>query len=119
MSTDAYFKTLRTRYEVECEELNMLDAAIRDAHHGTTMLRGLARAANAEEGKRAKALMRASGGASGALFGLILVGIETHLDTGQPLELARPCARIEDAWGGERGRQEHGRRPSARRRGDG
>ena len=62
------------------------------------MLRGLTRAVSAEDGRRARAFMRASGGASGTLFGLILLEIEAHLLTGAPLPagLAKACERICD-----------------------
>ena len=62
------------------------------------MLRGLTKAEAAEKGVRAKAFMRASGGASGTLFGLILLEIEAHLETGAPLRdsLMRACDRICD-----------------------
>ena len=62
------------------------------------MLRGLTKAVAAPDGARAKAFMRASGGASGTLFGLILLELEAHLDTGASLQagLARACERICD-----------------------
>ena len=62
------------------------------------MIRGLTSAVAAEKGRRAKAFMRASGGASGTLFGLILLELEAHLDDGAPLQasLSRACARICD-----------------------
>ncbi len=80
------------------QELNALDAAVGDGDHGSTLVRGLARAATAADGKRAKAFMRASGGASGTLFGLVLHEIERHLDDGDDLAkgLERACARICD-----------------------
>ncbi len=96
MSADPFFQSLKARYTAEAEQLNALDAAIGDGDHGTTMLRGLTKAKTAEGGKRAKAFMRASGGASGTLFGLILLEIEAHLDTGAPLNLVRACERICD-----------------------
>jgi dihydroxyacetone kinase-like protein len=62
------------------------------------MLRGLTAAAAADKGRRARAFMRASGGASGTLFGLILVAIEDHLETGADLAagLKTACERICD-----------------------
>ena len=98
MSADAFFARLQTLYAHEAERLNALDAAIGDGDHGATMLRGLSKATEAAGGKRAKAFMRASGGASGTLFGLILLEIEMHLETGAPLAagLARACARVCD-----------------------
>ncbi|WP_299083025.1 DAK2 domain-containing protein [uncultured Ruegeria sp.] len=96
MSADRFFESLLARYAVEADHLNALDAAIGDGDHGTTMLRGLTKAAAAKDGKRAKAFMRASGGASGTLFGLILLEIEAHLGAGAPLNLTRACDRICD-----------------------
>lgn len=98
MSAETFFVGLRERYLQQAEHLNALDAAVGDGDHGATMLRGLTGAVGAERGKRAKAFMRASGGASGTLFGLILLEIETHLDSGVPLAdgLSRACERICD-----------------------
>ncbi|MBT0956724.1 DAK2 domain-containing protein [Alphaproteobacteria bacterium KMM 3653] len=98
MQADLFFKRLLARFEGEKARLDALDAAVGDGDHGTTMLRGLTRAAQAEAGRRAKAFMRASGGASGTLFGLILIAIEAHLDEGAPLGagLATACERICD-----------------------
>ncbi|WP_299949926.1 dihydroxyacetone kinase subunit L [uncultured Ruegeria sp.] len=98
MSAKPFFDTLRVRFEIEAARLNALDAAIGDGDHGTTMLRGLNSAVAAADGKRARAFMRASGGASGTLFGLILLEIEAHCDTGAPLQagLAKACERICD-----------------------
>lgn len=98
MSAEAFFIALRARIAAEAGRLNALDAAIGDGDHGATMLRGLTRAVAAENGRRAKAFMRASGGASGTLFGLILLEIEAHLDKDAPLHtgLSRACARICD-----------------------
>ena len=98
MSAERFFASLRARFESEAERLNALDAAIGDGDHGATMLRGLTRAVAAEDGKRARAFMRASGGASGTLFGLVLLELEAHLDSGAPLQsgLARACERICD-----------------------
>ena len=80
MSAEAFFVRLHQTFKGKVEHLNALDAAVGDGDHGSTMLRGLAAAVAAEEGRRAKAFMRASGGASGTLFGLILIGIEAHLE---------------------------------------
>ncbi len=98
MSAEPFFSALRARFAEEAERLNALDAAVGDGDHGATMLRGLTRAVTADEGKRARAFMRASGGASGTLFGLILMEIEAHLDSGASLHdgLARACDRICD-----------------------
>lgn len=98
MSAEQYFTTLRAKIEADMVHLNALDAALGDGDHGTTMVRGLTRAVSAEDGARAKAFMRASGGASGTLFGLVLHEIEQHLEAGSDLAagLARAEARICD-----------------------
>jgi dihydroxyacetone kinase-like protein len=98
MSAKPFFSALKARFDAEADRLNALDAAIGDGDHGATMLRGLTKAVPAQDGARAKAFMRASGGASGTLFGLILLEIEAHLEKGAPLAdgLARACARICD-----------------------
>ena len=98
MSAEAFFIALQKRFAEETKRLNALDAALGDGDHGATMLRGLSKAKTAEDGRRAKAFMRASGGASGTLFGLILLEIESHLETGAPLApgLKRACDRICD-----------------------
>ena len=98
MSTEQYFARLHTTFTDQMVHLNTLDAAIGDGDHGTTMLRGLTKAAAADDGLRAKAFMRASGGASGTLFGLILIAIETYLETGADLAdgLQTACDRICD-----------------------
>lgn len=98
MTAEPYFKRLHAIFTDQMAHLNALDAAVGDGDHGSTMLRGLTRAAAAEDGLRAKAFMRASGGASGTLFGLILIAIETHLDSGADLGagLQTACDRICD-----------------------
>jgi len=98
MTAEPFFSALQARFAIESDRLNMLDAAVGDGDHGATMLRGLTKAASAEAGNRAKAFMRASGGASGTLFGLILLEIEGHLETGAPLlaGLSKACDRICD-----------------------
>ncbi|MBM1221269.1 DAK2 domain-containing protein [Ponticoccus sp. SC2-23] len=98
MSAEPFFAALRNRFAQEAERLNALDAAVGDGDHGATMLRGLTKAVAAPDGARAKAFMRASGGASGTLFGLILLELETYLDDSAPLQagLARACTRICD-----------------------
>jgi dihydroxyacetone kinase-like protein len=98
MSAEPFFTALLARFAEEADQLNALDAAIGDGDHGATMLRGLTKAKTAENGVRAKAFMRASGGASGTLFGLILMEIEAHLEADASLEngLARACDRICD-----------------------
>ncbi|MEP4197723.1 MAG: DAK2 domain-containing protein [Aliishimia sp.] len=98
MTAEPFFVSLHQRFITEMDRLNALDAAVGDGDHGSTMRRGLAKAVTAENGKRSKAFMRASGGASGTLFGLILISIEAHLDTGAPLSsgLTTACVRICD-----------------------
>jgi dihydroxyacetone kinase-like protein len=98
MTAKVFFDSLLTKFTVEMTQLNALDAAIGDGDHGSTILRGLTKAAAAEDGRRAKAFMRASGGASGTLFGLILIEMEAHLDNGADLAkgLQTACDRICD-----------------------
>tara|TARA_R110002020_G_scaffold5841_1_gene23939 strand:+ start:5729 stop:6274 length:546 start_codon:yes stop_codon:yes gene_type:complete len=98
MTGPEFFTALHARIEDRCDALNRLDAALGDGDHGTTMLRGLTRAAQAESGVQAKAFMRASGGASGTLFGLILLEVERHLNDGEALGagLRKACDRIMD-----------------------
>jgi len=98
MSADQFFTALHRKFTNNLAHLNALDAAVGDGDHGSTMVRGLTKAVAADEGKRAKAFMRASGGASGTLFGLILIAIETYLDSAADLTsgLATACDRICD-----------------------
>lgn len=93
-----YFARLLEAITARRDELNELDAALGDGDHGTTMVRGLTRAVQAAPGLGAKAFMRASGGAAGTLFGLVLVAIERHLISGADLtaELQVAQARICD-----------------------
>ena len=92
MTARRFFEKLQALYGNEQARLNELDAAIGDGDHGSTMLRGLSAAVKAGDGLRAKAFMRASGGASGALFGLILHEIELHL-SGSERSLAAHLGR--------------------------
>lgn len=86
MSADqTYFENLLAQFTARADDLNALDAAVGDGDHGSTMLRGLTKAQDAQDGARARAFMRASGGAAGTLFGLLLVGIERHLVEGADL----------------------------------
>jgi dihydroxyacetone kinase-like protein len=98
MSAELYFARLHEKFSDQMAHLNALDAAVGDGDHGSTMLRGLTKATSAENGNRAKAFMRASGGASGTLFGLILIAIEAHLETSAELSagLTTACDRICD-----------------------
>ena len=96
MSAEPFFSRLQAILTDQMAHLNALDAAVGDGDHGSTMLRGLTKASAAENGRRAKAFMRASGGASGTLFGLILIAIEAHLENGADLAegLQTACDRI-------------------------
>ena len=96
MSAEEFFQALHEEAGVRMQEFNALDAAIGDGDHGSTLARGLSGAAAADNGRRAMAFMRASGGASGTLFGLVLHEIELHLDDGADLTqgLERACSRI-------------------------
>lgn len=98
MSAERYFSALHAMAAAQKDRLNALDAALGDGDHGATLLRGLTRAAAAGDGARARAFMRASGGASGTLFGLVLHEIEQHLEAGADLAagLARAERRIRD-----------------------
>ncbi len=98
MTAQTYFTALYTDIIAQCDTLNALDTCLGDGDHGTTMVRGLKHATQAQNGMRAKAFMRASGGASGTLFGLILYEIEKHLDCGDNIiaGLARALDRICD-----------------------
>jgi dihydroxyacetone kinase-like protein len=95
MNARAYFERLQAVYTREQPRLDQLDAAIGDGDHGTTMLRGLNAAVKAEDGRQARAFMRASGGASGTLFGLVLHELEQYLGGAVPdLHLDRAIERI-------------------------
>ncbi|WP_136658369.1 DAK2 domain-containing protein [Nitratireductor sp. XY-223] len=99
MTARRFFEKLEALYTDEQERLNDLDAAIGDGDHGSTMLRGLTAAAKAGDGLQAKAFMRASGGASGTLFGLILHEIELHLSGSErslAAHLRRSLERIKE-----------------------
>ena len=98
MAAEAFFTSLQHTFADKVDHLNALDAAVGDGDHGSTMLRGLNASVAADKGRRAKAFMRASGGASGTLFGLILIGIEAHLDSHYDLhaELTKALDRICD-----------------------
>lgn len=91
----AFLDRLVYRFEVIESELNALDAATGDGDHGTTMLRGLRAAAEAEDGATA-AFRKAAGGASGTLFSLFFGGLEKAQDQQQPLgeALAQSADRI-------------------------
>lgn len=75
----AFLDAAADRFAALEAELNRLDAATGDGDHGTTMLRGLYAARQAEDGV-VKAFRMASGGASGSLFGAVLAAIEKHLN---------------------------------------
>lgn len=105
VNSHSYFATLHGNFVEQEQALNKLDAAVGDGDHGTTMLRGLKAANAANSGAKAKAFMRASGGASGTLFGLIFHEIEQHLDNGASLAegLNRAAERIMDLGEVQRG----------------
>lgn len=95
MSARGFFDTLAALFSKEQQRLNDLDAAIGDGDHGSTMARGFAAAKTAPDGAQARAFMRASGGASGTLFGLILHEIELYLN-GSETALAEHLQRAEE-----------------------
>ncbi len=102
----AYFDQMLEVFAADEARLNTLDAAIGDGDHGTTMRRGLTAAANAQVGSKAKAFMRASGGASGTLFGLLLLEIEGFLSSSEQkldVRLGRALERIQDLGQAEPG----------------
>lgn len=105
MNSQTFFASLLDLFTEQEQRLNKFDAAVGDGDHGTTMLRGLKAANAAEPGAKARAFMRASGGASGTLFGLIFHEIEQHLDDGAPLAggLNRAAERIMDLGEVQRG----------------
>lgn len=98
MTAQLYFQRLYEQVKSRANDLNALDRALGDGDHGTTMARGLSHAVGADMGMGAKKFMRASGGASGTLFGLILHEIERHLDHNHDLTvgLGRALTRICD-----------------------
>ncbi len=98
MTAQTYFNSLYEDMVAQCPLLNNLDASVGDGDHGTTMVRGLTHATQAPDSMRAKAFMRASGGASGTLFGLILYEIEKYFDNSDTITagLAQALARICD-----------------------
>ena len=72
------------------QHLNMLDAATGDGDHGSAMVRGLAAAAHADD-QPEKAFRRAAGGASGALFA-VLIGALDRATKGDDLAQALTTA---------------------------
>ena len=77
--TSGFYHDLAERLADLEAELNRLDAATGDGDHGTTMLRGLNAARQAPAGEETKAFRRASGGASGSLFGAVLGELAKYL----------------------------------------
>ena len=94
--SDAFFSGLARHFRELEQPLNALDAAIGDGDHGAAMRRGLEAVAEAEPGAAAQAFRGAAGGASGALFGELIDGIEAALEGRQdlPSALERTAARI-------------------------
>lgn len=83
----SFFAALVARFEELEPDLNALDAATGDGDHGTTMVKGLRAAAEAED-KPAKAFRMASGGASGSLFSLIIGALDRVITAGAALDAA-------------------------------
>lgn len=74
--TGDFLNRAMIRFEALEGSLNALDAATGDGDHGLTILKGLRAAADAPE-DAAKAFRVAAGGASGALFGQIIAGLQS------------------------------------------
>ncbi|MEM6463454.1 MAG: DAK2 domain-containing protein [Pseudomonadota bacterium] len=106
MKARDYFQSLCVLYAAQEQRLNALDAKTGDGDHGSTMLRGLKAAVEADDGRQSKAFMRAAGGASGTLFGLVLHEFELHL-MGDGFSMAkhldRALARIKQLGKAEEG----------------
>lgn len=98
MSLRTALAALAERFAAEEERLNRLDAATGDGDHGSTMLRGMSAAAAAARGLddatserdllkcAADAFLSKAGGASGALFGSLLLEFAAHDDWAARLE---------------------------------
>ncbi|MDE0303919.1 MAG: DAK2 domain-containing protein [Albidovulum sp.] len=82
----AFWPFLVNRFEGIEPELNRLDAATGDGDHGTTMLKGLRAAADAQASP-AKAFRRASGGAGGTLFGFVVRALQNVIENGATLDM--------------------------------
>lgn len=90
-----FFTSLVTRFEGLEDHLNRLDAETGDGDHGTTILKGLRAAADADE-NAGKAFRKAAGGASGSLFGLVVGALESTMADAVPLDaaLSKAAGRI-------------------------
>ncbi len=115
MSLRAVLQALATRFAAEEEHLNRLDAATGDGDHGTTMSRGMSAATVAASDLPAaaterellqaagSALLSAAGGASGALFGSLLLEFAAHDDWATRFERgAQRVARVGKASPGDK-----------------
>lgn len=86
----AFLKDLVVRFDGLEDHLNKLDAATGDGDHGSTILKGLRAAADADAAPD-KAFRRAAGGASGSLFAVVIAGIakaDAGADLGASLQEA-------------------------------
>ncbi len=81
------FDRLVTRFSGLESALNELDAATGDGDHGSTILKGLKAAADAETG-RARFFRTVAGGASGSLFSRLIAALETVEADAMPLGAA-------------------------------
>lgn len=115
MSLRAALPALAARFIAEEEHLNRLDAATGDGDHGSTMSRGMSAAAAAAGNLAAEAsdrdllkaagnaLLSTAGGASGALFGSLLLEFSAHDDWATRLEQgAQRVARVGKARAGDK-----------------
>jgi len=115
VSLRAALAVLATRFDAQREHLNRLDAATGDGDHGTTMARGMSAAATAMQSLAAtandrallqaagNAFLSAAGGASGALFGSLLLEFSAHDDWATRLERgADRIARVGKARPGDK-----------------
>lgn len=93
--SNPFFMSLVTRFEGLEDHLNKLDAETGDGDHGTTILKGLRAAADADD-NGGKAFRKAAGGASGSLFGLVVGALESTIADSVPLDaaLSRAAERI-------------------------
>ncbi len=91
---NSFLPILVERFEGLEAELNALDAATGDGDHGITMVKGLRATIGAEN--PVKAFRKASGGASGSLFSIVIGALEAVSNKGASLdeELAQAADRI-------------------------
>ena len=82
------------RFAASEQALNALDAATGDGDHGTTILKGLRAAADADSAPD-KAFRKASGGASGSLFAQVIAALaKVEEGAGIAPSLAEAAKRI-------------------------